>query len=275
MKKSIQALCAIAGIVLLAGCETTSMEYDSASKIQPAGNPFTKALFNEYLTLSKSSMDVGDVKASNAFALNAKMAGQGAEVQPEEVAAHKLAPGDAQTIAQSRNTLMAALATARQGAPGDAARAQALFDCWVVQAETRTRPADLQRCHEGFEQSLAKIRNVAAAVPRPPQKFVVYFERNSTALSSAANEVVAHAIAAAKDAKSIDVVGYTDTSGSARYNFKLSAKRADAVVGAMVKAGVAAPRISQASMGENNPAVPTKDNVREIRNRRVEITVTH
>ena len=102
---------------------------------------------------------------------------------------------------------------------------------------------------------------------------MVYFERNSANLNSAANDVIGRAAALAKDSGNVDVVGYTDTSGSPRYNFNLSAKRADAVTAGLVKGGVAPPRISQASMGENNPAVPTADNIREDKNRRVEITV--
>jgi outer membrane protein OmpA-like peptidoglycan-associated protein len=256
------------------------MEYESASKMQPAGNDFSKALFSEYLALSKTEMEAGDVRSSNAFALNAKMAGQGAEVQPEEVAAHRLPAADAAGITQARGQLMAALAQARQRAPADAAKAQAQFDCWIVQAEKRSRPTDLKRCSDGFQAALAKIRPAAAtaaapAAPAgPPQKFVVYFDRNSANLNSAANDTIARAAALAKDSGSVDVVGYTDSSGSPRANFNLSAKRADAVTAGLVKGGVAAPRISQASMGENNPAVQTADNVREDKNRRVEITVT-
>jgi len=278
--KATRLISALAGVVLLGGCSTTPMEYESASKMQPAGNAFSKALFTEYLALSKAEMEAGDSRSSNAFALNAKMAGQGAEVQPEEVAAHKLRAAELASITQARGQLMAALAQARQRAPADAARAQAQFDCWIVQAEKGARPTDLKRCSDGFQTALAKIRPAAAtaaapAAPAgPPQKFVVYFERNSAALNAAANEVIARAAAAAKDAGSVNVVGYTDTSGSARSNFNLSAKRADAVTGALAKGGVAPPRIGQASMGENNPAVQTADNVREDKNRRVEITVT-
>ena len=277
--KATTLISALSGMVLLVGCSTTPMEYESASKMQPAGNDFSKALFSEYLALSKAEMEAGDARSSNAFALNAKMAGQGAEVQPEEVAAHKLSAADVGPITQARGQLMASLAQARQRAPADAARAQAQFDCWIVQAEKRSRPTDLKRCSDNFQTALAKIRPTAtAAAPAapagPPQKFVVYFERNSANLNSAPNDVIARAATLAKDSGNVDVVGYTDTSGSPRYNFNLSAKRADAVTAGLVKGGVAPPRISQASMGENNPAVQTADNVREDKNRRVEITVT-
>lgn len=275
---SIRSLSAVATLVLLAGCATGGDQYEKAMKMQPTGNDFTKALYAEYLALSKGDLADGDTRNSDANALKAAMAAQGAEVQPDEIASRTVPANEVAELTQARGRLMAALGTGRQRAPAQAAKAQALFDCWLEQAEKRSRPTDLQRCKDGFAQTVAAIPGAApaqAARPSgPPQKFVVYFERNSAALNSAANQVLQQALAGAKDASSVDVVGYADTSGSPRTNFALSSKRAEAVVQALVKGGVPAPRISQASMGENNPAVQTADNVREEKNRRVEISVT-
>ena len=54
---------------------------------------------------------------------------------------------------------------------------------------------------------------------------------------------------------------------------KLGRARADAVAEAMKEAGVPGNLIRVVSFGESRPAVPTKDGMREVRNRRVEIGI--
>jgi len=51
-------------------------------------------------------------------------------------------------------------------------------------------------------------------------------------------------------------------------------RRANAVKNALVKEGVAPEAISVIGRGKLNPLVPTKDQVREPQNRRVEIVIT-
>ncbi len=71
----------------------------------------------------------------------------------------------------------------------------------------------------------------------------------------------------------IEVNGYTDTTGSADTNLRLSQRRAESVADVFVADGVNAARISPRGFGETHPAVPTGDNVNEPRNRRVEIRI--
>ncbi|HMO67683.1 MAG TPA: OmpA family protein, partial [Novosphingobium sp.] len=68
------------------------------------------------------------------------------------------------------------------------------------------------------------------------------------------------------------IAGYTDRSGSTRYNQGLSERRATAVRGYMVSRGVSDGSITSQGFGESNNRVPTADGVRELQNRRVEIT---
>ncbi|MDE2336648.1 MAG: OmpA family protein, partial [Alphaproteobacteria bacterium] len=70
----------------------------------------------------------------------------------------------------------------------------------------------------------------------------------------------------------IHVAGYTDTSGSERYNMKLSLRRAEAVRRYLVEHGVDAKKITVQGHGEHDLLVPTGGNVREPRNRRAQIT---
>ncbi len=74
-------------------------------------------------------------------------------------------------------------------------------------------------------------------------------------------------------AKEVFVTGHTDTSGSDAYNMALSQRRAEVVKGELIKIGVDPAIIQTRAMGERDLLVDTPDNVRELRNRRVEITV--
>jgi outer membrane protein OmpA-like peptidoglycan-associated protein len=69
----------------------------------------------------------------------------------------------------------------------------------------------------------------------------------------------------------IEVNGYTDTVGSQDYNLPLSRARAQTVADALVHNGIEPARIAVHGFGKTHLAVPTGDNVREGRNRRVVI----
>ena len=68
------------------------------------------------------------------------------------------------------------------------------------------------------------------------------------------------------------LAGYADRSGSARYNVGLSQRRNQSVQNYLTGKGIPAAAITSQAFGETNPRVPTADGVRELQNRRVEIT---
>jgi outer membrane protein OmpA-like peptidoglycan-associated protein len=69
----------------------------------------------------------------------------------------------------------------------------------------------------------------------------------------------------------VQVTGYTDTSGSPDYNQQLSVRRANAVAAVLVQDGVPQNDLVVTGRGENDLRVPTPPGVREPQNRRVEI----
>ena len=69
----------------------------------------------------------------------------------------------------------------------------------------------------------------------------------------------------------IHVTGYTDSSGSAGYNQRLSVRRANNVAKALTGLGVPRQAMDVSGRGENDQRVPTAQGVREPQNRRVEI----
>lgn len=105
--------------------------------------------------------------------------------------------------------------------------------------------------------------------------FVVYFPFDQAILTPEAQQVVSDAAgyASAGKATKVIVVGYTDTSGSPKYNLRLSERRAKAVANSLVGLGVPASTLSVDWKGETNLAVSTKDGVKEPLNRRSTIQI--
>jgi outer membrane protein OmpA-like peptidoglycan-associated protein len=113
------------------------------------------------------------------------------------------------------------------------------------------------------------------ALPSPPVRFTLYFLSDSVELTPQSARLIPQIVAVIRDRRSVDtsVVGHTDTVASKAYNDPLARRRAEAV-GTLLEAGGVAPGILEiTSHGKDNPAVPTGDNVAELLNRRVEVTV--
>jgi outer membrane protein OmpA-like peptidoglycan-associated protein len=112
-----------------------------------------------------------------------------------------------------------------------------------------------------------------APAPIPVRTYLVFFDWDRADLTQRAKQIVASAAEASTHVRTtqIEVNGYTDLSGTAAYNQKLSVRRALTVKAELVHDGVAAGEIDIHGFGETNPLVPTAKGVREPQNRRVEI----
>jgi len=73
----------------------------------------------------------------------------------------------------------------------------------------------------------------------------------------------------------VEVMGYTDSTGGAAMNTKLSERRADAVINYLVQQCGVRPRfiVAPGAMGEYGPAAPNETKAGRAENRRVEIKV--
>lgn len=119
----------------------------------------------------------------------------------------------------------------------------------------------------------AQPRPARQVTPREKQTFLVFFDWDQAAIRPDATQILVEAAALAKQGTLtvIQLTGHADRSGSRRYNQSLSERRALSVKNFMIGQGVAADSIAALGKGEDDPLVATPDNVREPRNRRVEI----
>jgi outer membrane protein OmpA-like peptidoglycan-associated protein len=116
---------------------------------------------------------------------------------------------------------------------------------------------------------------IATPAPAPARSYLVFFDWDKADLTDRARQIVADAAANSTKVQytRLEVNGYTDTSGSPKYNQGLSVKRAQAVAAELVKDGVPAGAIAIQGFGETHLLVATAANVREPQNRRVEIII--
>jgi len=113
------------------------------------------------------------------------------------------------------------------------------------------------------------------ALPTPPIHFILYFRTDTTEVTHESRKLLAKVLPAIVDHESTDVsvVGHTDRFGTRAYNFQLGLKRAILVQKMLLALGINPQFIEVTSHGEDNPLIETKDEVREPRNRRVEVVV--
>jgi OmpA-OmpF porin, OOP family len=113
------------------------------------------------------------------------------------------------------------------------------------------------------------------APPPPPvhQVYLVFFDWDRYNITPEGMQILEAAAAhwKAGGAVQIQVTGYTDLSGPAGYNQRLSERRANAVAVALERLGIPRSDMLVAGRGMNDPRVPTALGVREPQNRRVEI----
>jgi outer membrane protein OmpA-like peptidoglycan-associated protein len=71
----------------------------------------------------------------------------------------------------------------------------------------------------------------------------------------------------------VDVIGHTDSEGSAQYNMDLSSRRASAVAGVLLEEGVAPFRVRSFGRGEDQPVATNLTPEGRAQNRRVEVVI--
>jgi OOP family OmpA-OmpF porin len=273
-------------LFVLSAC-AGNVDFEWVAKMPGMGTPFQNALQKEYVELSKSEYSESDIGDMIFFAKRGKMAAEAQSFGPQKISARALPANKVGALSGARARLVKALAGGgKTRAPKAAARAQAMFDCWMQEQEENFQPDDIIRCRVEFNAAMAKLKipMMAKAAPAPktmpapkpapaklPGPFTVYFDFDSMNINAAAKKSIIDIAVAHLESKpgTILLGGHTDRAGSNGYNDSLSRMRAQSVAAALIKTGIPTSKIRVDSFGENLTQVSTSNNKRERLNRRV------
>lgn len=275
-----------AAAVTLAAC---GGKLGEAEHMDAAGSAFDRALYNDYITLSKGEYGEGDYTDSDKFAEKAMMAAAGEGVGPYDPRNWNI-PANRQAVMNgAHGRLVDALAgAAKDKATVQLARAQTSYDCWVQEQEENFQPDHIAACRDAFiaameevDKSMMVAKPAPAAAPAPMAKMAdaktweILFKFDSTDMLGNAKAKMESAIAYISSFKRprVTVSGYTDTSGSKEYNKALSERRSEMVAITAMDLGLNPQIVVMRSYGEDRLGVTTADGVRKQENRRATITV--
>jgi outer membrane protein OmpA-like peptidoglycan-associated protein len=113
------------------------------------------------------------------------------------------------------------------------------------------------------------------ALPTEPVSFLLYFLNDSTEMTAESQSYIPEVLSVVNKRAfcEISIIGHTDTTGDDEYNLRLSAARAEVVRQTLLSHGIRSGLIELRYHGKRDPLIRTGDNVREPRNRRVEVIV--
>jgi outer membrane protein OmpA-like peptidoglycan-associated protein len=123
---------------------------------------------------------------------------------------------------------------------------------------------------------IQKMFGIALAnEPAPPLHYSIYFQSGSAELLPDSKSLLMTVFKAIQERKSCDtsVIGHSDRVGDNSTNKGISLKRAESVANVLKAIGLSGDCLDVRYYGENDPVVPTADEVAEPKNRRVEIEV--
>ncbi len=278
MASRIAAMVVGATALALGGCASSLKD---AQMAEATGSDFQMGLIDGYKKLAALEQAEADWIDARVFSDRVLALAAGAEVMPEDLSMRRL-PADemlALEIAQARlETILDG--GGREKAGGAAAMAQVGFDCWVQEQEENFQPGDIANCKQMFEEGASAAEEaLRPPPPKPVDKgpWEIYFAWDSAAIDAAAQQEINRAYTSLGKLKGsvMNISGHADTSGPSDYNQKLSEMRAHAVFEVFtLDLLVPEDQVSVRAVGEEELAVITPDNTREVLNRRVVLHLT-
>jgi OOP family OmpA-OmpF porin len=280
MKTLLKSLIVPAALLLVTACASGDGAPASTPKAQSKYPALNAELAPRYSALANFEQETGDSAAVAHYNGKAADATGGFEVLPDAVSSRNIAADKVGDLSAAHDGLMGKYAEGyAESQPADLADAQTQYDCWLEEQEEGWQLLHIARCRANFEAAMAKM--VPAAKPKPKaaksaNDYVIYFRFDQTDLTNLASSRLQSAISDAMSRKNPKVVvgAHTDTSGSAKYNARLSNRRAKVVRDALIAAGVDGSAITAVGFGEASPAVITADQTKNAKNRRAEIRVS-
>lgn len=268
--KASYLIATISALALLGACSNDALIKQTEQK-SPTGNAFTKDAYAEYMKLAESEEKQADHSSAKHYLTKASLSAEGKEVGPDDPKLRQIDNAEKKPIEAGYAKLTTAL---RNGAgerkPAEAAKAQAMLDCWMEQAEEGWQWDDIATCRTGFEQSVAALGDTATsadkAMPPSGSPFTVNFEFDSVDLTPASKAEMTKILekVSVYKPKSIRITAHTDLVGGEKYNEALSQKRAAALKREIEGTGTAS--IVATGVGTADPVVnTTKANVENRR----------
>jgi OOP family OmpA-OmpF porin len=265
------------GLLMLSGC-SQFVDTEPVSIMALKGNAFQNALHQEYVDLALAEKKENDDDAAFYFIEKAKSAAMGESVGPQPLEERLLTENNKGELAKARLQLVNKLWNgSTEVTPAAAARAQAMFDCWMQEQEENHQPIDITACKTEFQKAYALLGTPPSkkeAQKTLPYPFHVYFSSDSVDLDGTTILAIKLAFSDYRLHKPgfVSISAHADTVGSKNYNKSLSRHRASTVANVLMELGVPRKSITRVAHGEEKPAVKTDDNIDEKYNRVVKIT---
>lgn len=119
-------------------------------RAEPVGTPFQKALAKEYRAFATAEDSKGESFDTQYFADKGLRAAYGQETAPEKLSKWDVKEDSKPALIQARNDLLDVFHSGvPEQYPDKSARAQVLFDCWMMQEEQDIAPYEAY-CREDF-----------------------------------------------------------------------------------------------------------------------------
>lgn len=208
--------------------------------------------------------------AVNAASVRANEAAARAEIAATGRKQAEANAQQAQTAAQQAEANRDQALTAAQQAAQQAAQARN-----EMQTMRQEREQELNQMQEALNKVVETHRTANGMVMVLPES-TFRFPFDSAELSQKNRELLSRVagILLVSKGYGLSIFGYTDDTGSADYNQKLSLRRAEAVRDYLVHSGLNPSIITVKGYGKTSPLVPDTDAASRAKNRRVEIALT-
>jgi OOP family OmpA-OmpF porin len=254
---------------------------------------FNAALHKEYVALGEEALAESDHQHADIYIRKGYAACNGANVGPENPRTWWLPRRSRAELHGWYPKLLEALdyRNNRERKPAVAARAQAMYDCWVEEehediwwrGKPMYQPEDIARCKNGFlaayEELLRDTNDINFRFDRPRSVATasrddlwpggVEPQSGADAPSGVASLDSLISSMSAAGGSRVVLKGHTDTVGPVGYNQLLSERRASFIAAELGRGGVSPDRVRFFGVGEAELKVSTGDNVRQVQNRRV------
>lgn len=144
---------------------------------------------------------------------------------------------------------------------------------YVDLADKNAAPKEVKKMAK--KEIKSRFAQALASEPPKPLSYIVYFKTGSTELTEASKLILKQAIIDIEKRSpcSVDVIGHTDTVGSAKINQKISLDRAKVIEKVIQDKKLKLTSLVAKGFGEEDLLVATLNNKPEPKNRNVEIFI--